>query len=156
MAGTGFLIDTQLLVLLVAGLTSTALIGQHKRLKAYSPEDFNELVKLLGRPQRLLLTPHVLAETSNLLRQIDEPARGGLMASLAELVRMNEERTIASRDVVSGSDSAAPGAFGRLGLTDAALLALCGHDLTLLTADAELWAEAKKAGLKVTNFAHRR
>ena len=148
MAATVYSIDTQLLVLLIAGMTSVALIGRHKRLRAYSPEDFNSLCTLLGNPPRLLLTPHTLTETSNLLRQTDEPVRSKLLRSLAGLVRTLDERTITSRLVIMQP------AFARLGLTDAALLAMSCRNSTLLTVDFDLWGAAIKARLPVINFSH--
>ena len=41
-------IDANLLVLLVVGLTDRALIAKHKRTKTFEPEDFDLLTRLLA------------------------------------------------------------------------------------------------------------
>ena len=150
MAATVYVIDTQLLVLLVVGYTSRDQIGRHKRSKEYSVEDFDSLIRLLGNKPRLLVTPHVLAETSNLLRQTAEPLCSNLLETLGELIQQLDERVVAARVATRREE------FLGLGLTDAALLAVTEKPAKLLTADLKLSVAAKKAGLIVINFAHHR
>lgn len=65
-------LDTNLLMLLVAGLTNPAFIAKHKRTKTFSTDDFKLLQGILRKYQKLLLTSHVLSEASNLLAQADQ------------------------------------------------------------------------------------
>jgi hypothetical protein len=62
-------IDSNLLLLLIVGSTSRAYITKHQRLKAYTAEDFDKLASVIGCYDKIVLLPHTLTETSNLLRQ---------------------------------------------------------------------------------------
>jgi len=145
-----YLIDANLLLLLVVGTASVELITKHKRNRTYSADDFRSLKKLLGDSPQLMVTPHVLTETSNLLCQIDEPARTLLLATLRLLIGELDERFVAAREASERRE------FLALGLTDAALLIVMGESAQLLTADLDLWAAALKAHLPAINFAHYR
>ena len=83
------LLDTNLLVLLVVGLESRRFIAQHKRLTAYSSEDFDLLIDLLGRfgPAGWATTPSVLAEASNLICYTREIRRHKLMEREVDPIR---------------------------------------------------------------------
>jgi len=63
----GVLLDTNLFILLIVGLVGSKHIATHKKLDSYSEEDFKLLVSILDTCRHLVVTPHVLAETSNLV-----------------------------------------------------------------------------------------
>ena len=75
MPPSGFFLDANLFVLLVVGSVGRDLIEKHRRLRAYSAEDYEILIDLLDRVERVLVTPNTLTETSNLLAQHREPER---------------------------------------------------------------------------------
>lgn len=75
----GILIDTNVLLLYLFGKFLPAAVGQ-KRLSRYSLEDADLILQFVGRFVYILTTQHVLAETSNLARQI---VGGGLRDLLA-------------------------------------------------------------------------
>ena len=85
------IIDTNLLVLLVVGLTRLSLIERHKRTKQYVAADFELLVRCISNSSRIVVTPHTLAETSNLAGNIDGVARREVMSTLARIVQDAEE-----------------------------------------------------------------
>ena len=82
------------------------------------------------------VTPNTLTECSNLSRQIGGHARRSISLALGELIRNARERHVGSIEVCEGED------FARLGLADAVLLALMNQNMTLLTADLDLYAAA--------------
>lgn len=88
------LIDTNLLVLLVVGLTSERSIATHKRTQAYDIESFALLKRVIGAFPTTIVTAHILTETSNLIRQCREPDRSKLGRMLATLAGEAEERTV--------------------------------------------------------------
>lgn len=94
--------------------------------------------------------PHILAETSNLVRQCYGPVRQQLSAQLAVVIEELVEDHIAARLVTSSAH------FSRLGLTDAAMLALSMKEMTLLTDDLDLYIAGATAGLDCLNFTHLR
>lgn len=68
-----FVLDANLLVLLVVGLASPEHIAIHKRLGEYSKVDFDLLTQLLADASRIVVTPNTLTEAVNLSAHIDEP-----------------------------------------------------------------------------------
>jgi hypothetical protein len=69
------LVDTAPFVLLVVGTIDVRLIRKHKNTANYDENDFLALVELLSLAQRHLVTPQIVTETSNLIRQMAEPNR---------------------------------------------------------------------------------
>jgi hypothetical protein len=77
------LLDTNLLVLLIVGSTSEAHVAKHKRTRSYDVQSFRLLRDTLRwNFTALVTTPHVLAETSALVRQCAEPLRSDLTETL--------------------------------------------------------------------------
>ena len=151
MPPAGYFIDANLLVLLVVGNESRDLIGRHKRLQEYTADDYDLLVEIAARADRLYVTPNVLTETSNLLGYHQEPQRSRLYEQLRWLIEESEE--IVVRSAVAASN----GAYPRLGLTDAALLEVATADTPLITTDVILYiAAAEKDPAAVLNFNHHR
>ena len=151
MAPVGLFIDANLLVLLVVGSAGRDLIAKHRRLKAYTTEDYDILVDRLGRVDQVYVTPNTLTETSNLLAQHADPERTRFFDKLHILIQESEEIVVASAQASSNS------AFGRLGLTDAALLEIVTAEAPLLTVDLDLYLAALAKGEDVAvNFTHLR
>lgn len=62
------LVDTNLTLLLVVGLTDREYIARHKRLAAYRVADFEALGATLRASSEMVFCPNVWTETSNLAR----------------------------------------------------------------------------------------
>lgn len=147
----GYFLDANLFVLLVVGSESRELISKHRRLRDYSPEDYDILIELLENADRLFLTPNTLTEASNLLSQHGEPERSLLMRRLQFLIHESREVVVASADASSNVK------FEELGLTDAALLEVITADIPLLTVDLGLYLAAFESGdERAFNFNHYR
>ena len=151
MPPSGFFLDANLFVLLVVGSVGRDLIEKHRRLRAYSTEDYEILIDLLDRVERVFVTPNTLTETSNLLAQHAEPERSRFFDRLRFIIQESEEIVVAS--AVASSNSA----FNRLGLTDAALLEAVTPETPLVTVDLDLYLAANASGQEVAlNFTHLR
>ena len=97
----------------------------------------------------LMATPHILAETSNLLAQTSEPDRGDLLGSFGAFL----QDLLVFQEIQNPSRFAVEtGEFVRLGLTDAALLVEQGADFTLITADRRLFGACGPSGRKALYF----
>ena len=144
------ILDSNLLVLLVVGKTSPGLIEKHKRLRAYSKSDFNLLVDFIKPMSGVTVTPNILTEASNLLRQIAEPARTQIVATFRDFIRAADECYLESVQAVDQSE------FIRLGLTDAVILTKIHRHQVLLTADLDLYRAALRRGETAVNFNHLR
>ena len=147
---TGYFVDSALLTLLAVGNEDRELIAKHRRLQGYAPEDYDALTALVSRTDsgKIFATPNTLTETSNLLGQHGEPERSRLFARLRLMIAESVEIVVASADASSNES------FGRLGLTDAALLEVASSQTPLLTSDARLYLEAMKGarGVVAVNF----
>ncbi len=148
MPANAVVIDTNLLVLLIVGIASPSYIARHKRLQAYTRQDFLLLTDFLSRARRVVVTPNTVTETSNLARQIAEPARSHIHRVLHAFLQTSEEVYVASKTAANHAS------FVRLGVADAALLDMIGEDHMLLTADLDLYLEALGAGRETVNFNH--
>jgi|SRR3954452_22944379 hypothetical protein len=144
------LLDSNLLVLLIAGNTDRGYVGRHRRLRAYNESDFDLLVEFIAPMSAIIVTPNVLTETSNLLRQIAEPARIQIAQTFRAFVALAQERYVESATAVEEPD------FPMLWLTDAAILHELSDALVLLTADLDLYLAAIRQGHSAVNFNHLR
>ena len=146
---TQIYIDANLLVLLVVGATGKDLIAKHRRLRTFEIADYERLVRLINETDRVLVTPNILTEASNLLAQHAEPERSRFYDMLRILISQAEEKIVASKVAADNS------AFNRLGLTDAALLEIVSRANPLITVDLDLYlAASAKESEAAFNFRH--
>ena len=142
-------LDTNLLLLLIVGVTDRELIAKHRRLRAFDQDDYETLVRLLNQIDQILVTPNTLTEASNLLAQHGEPERSRLFDVLRTLIEENEEIVVTSKTASRNNE------FTRLGLTDAALLEVVSNSNPLITVDLDLYLAAiRKEGQSAFNFRH--
>ncbi len=145
------IIDSNLLALLVVGSASRAYISIHKRVMSFTESDYDLLTTMIGNASKVLVTPHALAETSNLIGYINkEPARTHIFQAMAAIAGELEEKYNHSRVSMERSE------FINLGLTDCSMMDLSDKSTVLLTTDLDLWAAATKAGYIAQNFNHLR
>lgn len=150
----GILVDTNVLLLYLFGLYQPDAIGR-KRLERYTLGDAELIVHFIGRFEHVLTTQHVLAETSNLARQIISGTRQReLLRQLHPLFCLPGQHAFKSRNVSGTSVDAE--LFARLGLTDASLASLVAADTLLLTDDLDLYVAAVSNGGDAINFTHMR
>ncbi|USX26353.1 hypothetical protein NHH73_27970 [Oxalobacteraceae bacterium OTU3CINTB1] len=150
----GILIDTNVLLLYLFGKLLPSAIGQ-KRLSKYGIEDADLISQFVGRFGQILTTQHVLAETSNLARQI---VGGGFRHEMSQrlhpLFCLETPGSLKSCHVDGPAISA--DLFARLGLTDAGLTTLVQTNTLLLTDDLDLYISAVSTGGDAINFTHMR
>ncbi len=152
MNGLAVAVDSNLLLLLVVGMTSRDYVEKHKRLKEFTIEDFDLLQEQLSVATEIVVTPNTLTETSNLIDHIADPARAKIYETLRTLVQSPgaAERYISSAAAVEYPE------LPRLGLTDCVLLDACSTGTPLLTVDLRLYLAAIGRGDKALNFNHLR
>jgi hypothetical protein len=111
-------------------------------------QDYDALLDLLADVDRVDVTPHILAETSNLASYIAEPAKSAIRAVLTEVTQTANEIFIPGKQITRHT------AYRQLGLVDAAIVMSASPDCTLLTADLDLYVAAVSAGIDCVNFNH--
>ncbi len=144
------LVDSNLLFILVVGQTSRDHVGRARRTEQYSVEDFDLLQSALAEFDEILVTPHVLAETSNLLGYLAEPLLSKSRSTLGIMLQRWSESFAPCVELIN-----AP-IYLRLGVTDSALFSAASATATLLTDDFPLYLAASTAGRDAINFTHLR
>ena len=144
------LVDSNLLFVLIVGSTGRNHVGRARRTEQYSPEDFDLLQSALAEYYEVMVTPHVLAETSNLLGYLSEPLLSTARSTLRYMLANWSERCAPSIEVVDAPT------YLRLGVTDSALFLAASATTALFTDDFPLYLAASKAGRPAVNFTHLR
>jgi len=142
------LLDANLSILIVVGLTNVSYISKHKRLSAYDEVDFKIVSNLIAASSGVIFTPNVLTETSNMVRYVGDPVRTEISKRLADVVARSQEIYVDSAQAVRRSE------YIRLGITDAVLLTLAEQGGVLLTDDFDLYRAAVGSGLTAVNYSH--
>ncbi len=142
------LVDANLLVLLLVGRINERRIVEFKRTQNFMIEDFDLLERLVKWFGKLTATPHVLSQVSDLT---DLPGREG-----SEIRRLL--RTIVEQDIEETYDPSrmlvTNVLFESLGLTDAAIAAICARGILVLTADVKLQLALQRLHADALNFNH--
>jgi hypothetical protein len=142
---TALALVTNILLLWIVGAATGRVLG--KRLRSYSEVDLPILQTCIEGHHRLIVTPNVWTEVSNIWDfGIDGLARRTIQQTLSDAIQSSLEIAKASREAAADPD------FDRLGLTDCAWLAVLDRDTTLLTDDVALCDTALSRGLKAVNF----
>ena len=145
---TAIILDANVLLLVVVGLTNPDYISKHKRLQAFDKFDFDTVAEMIAASAGVVFNPNVLSETSNLARYTADPIKTQLANTLKVLISNTGERTIDSKIAVNREE------YLRLGLTDSVLLELARSGATLLTVDLDLYLAASRSGLAAINYNH--
>jgi hypothetical protein len=130
------IIDTNLLSLLVVGAASRDYIALHKRLQSdFSLTEYELLVELIALFSDIILLPHIVAETSSLIRQIPSPMRSRIQEKFRTLIETTIEFPIPSARGAEREE------HQELGITDAVILhclSMSDIEPTLMTIDRDL------------------
>jgi len=146
---SGILVDTNLLLLYLAGRTNRNRISKFKRTQAYTIEDFDLLDRFMAEFKTLITTPHILTELNN-LGDLHGQERKVFRSWFVRTIEECHEHYDESRLVVNER------CFRRLGLTDAAIAALARHNYLFLTDDFDLYSTLVERGVDAINLSHLR
>lgn len=141
-------LDANLLLLLVVGTLSSDWIISHKRLKQYDVAAYDLLMANIAGADKILTTPNVLTEVSNMLDfGVFEPRRSELWQGFAEFIISAACEVYHPSSTASGDVD-----FGRLGLSDCAWLGCMDAETVLFTDDLPLFLTATSRGLASVHF----
>jgi rRNA-processing protein FCF1 len=150
-ASNGLILDSNLLVLLGVGLFDTKLISRHRRTSTYDIDDFQRLRNFKTQFHRIVVTPHILAELSNLTLGRAGAGIDQLPISIVETIKTAHEIHV-EKDVLVAKANVA-----RFGFTDAGIIELAvSQQLLVLTDDLPLANLLEKSRAPVINFNHLR
>ena len=123
------IIDANLLLVLVVGLNDPRLLGRKKHVAEYCKEDFDVLCGVLNDFDRLLVTPNIITECSNLICGKD--GHGANSSEATILAELLDE-----------------------GVGDCSLLHLVDAQHAVVTADGALARAAQSINHASVNFNH--
>ena len=144
----GIVVDTNILLLYFIGALDRDLIPKFKRTRQFTVEDHTILIRILDFFDKVVTTPNILTEVSNLSGQLGEPVRSEYFRKFSSDITLLEEEYVASQDVADRQE------FVRFGLTDAGLIHLTRGKYLVLTDDFRLSQYLQSAGVDVINFNH--
>jgi rRNA-processing protein FCF1 len=145
----GVVIDANLLLLFFLGSYDRKQILTNPRLATFTPEDFDLLIRLLEHFQRIVTTPNILTEVSNLSNAIPENRRTAYFASFAARLALLEEQHVVSSTALTNR-------WAKFGLTDAVIAAIAKDRYLVLTGDFRLSQSLQSDGIETLNFNHLR
>ena len=128
-ASHGLLVDTNVLLMYLVGSYDPGYIGLFKRTQQYSTEDFQIVRGLAHRFRRLVTTPHILSELTNLSRGVHEPRLSKYFRCLIGVLRRAHEVHV-HKDVLL-SHARLP----RFGFTDLSILEAAKRSKYLVLTD---------------------
>jgi rRNA-processing protein FCF1 len=148
---SGLIIDTNILILYFVGSLNRRQVIKHKRTRQYLPEDFDLLSNFLAIFQnRIVTTPNILTEVSNLLGSCTTQEQKRLWDIFATRISILEEKYLPSQNLCQTRT------FAKFGLTDSVIIELVKEKYLILTDDALLFQYLEKNGIDVINFTHLR
>ena len=146
-ASHGLVLDSNLLVFFCVGRFDPRLIARHRRTKAYDEDDFRRLRYFCSHFHRVVVTPHILAELSNLTLGRSGAAIDQLPISIVETIKTAHEIHVENDVLVTKANIA------RFGFTDAGIIELSiSQQLLVLTDDLPLANMLEKSRAPVVNF----
>lgn len=146
----GVLVDTNLLLLYVVGAYSPQWIARFKHTSAFTEDDFELLVRLLGQFQTVATTPHVLTEVSNFLGHLPRDPRLDCMELFRRLIPELDETHRASEELCEHPY------FRQFRLTDTGIAEVAKTSYLVVTNDFELYHAVANDEQAVINFNHLR
>jgi len=146
----GVVIDANLLLLYFVGSHDPGLISRYKRTRVYSEDDYYLLKELIDYFDRIITTPNILTEVSNLSGQLGEPIRQPYFDTFKQKVSILDETYCAATEACRCTH------FNRVGLTDAVIMQISEGQYLVITDDFPLAGILGSMNMDVINFNHLR
>ena len=141
----GLLVDANLLLLYFLGSHDRKQISSNKRLATFSVEDFDLIVRVLKLFSRLVTTPNILTEVSNLSNAIAASERAAYFDRMSTMLTLLKEEYVPSTKALLNR-------WARFGLTDAAIAEIAKNQYLVLTDDLRLSYALQNDGIATINF----
>jgi hypothetical protein len=149
--GKAVLLDSNLLLVFLAGSLGVGIFKTFKRISGYNFDDYELLVRLLRSFSILLTTPHILTEVSNLANSLSGSYKLDWNINFAALMRSEKTRIGVREKWTSAAELSKRREFLPFGIADTALSQLASEAL-LVTEDYRLSGFLNRQGISVLNF----
>jgi len=144
----GIIVDTGPLILLLAGYYNYDSIGKSKLTAEFIKRDFDILTSFLSKFRKIIVTPHVLAEVSNLINtRVHKSDFADFIEKIIENLSDFKEVYVQKDEIISREE------LKKVGITDTGILLACERDNNLiLTKDFRFKGLCISKGLPVIHF----
>lgn len=147
------ILDTNLLILVLVGLFDINSIGTFKRTNKYSERDYNNLIDIVKQFPKLVITPHIFAEISNLcFSNRDKNKDNQLYKFINHIVKVLfefKELTVHKNQLMILAY------FPRIGVTDSGIIEIAKRNkYNVITEDASIYLILNTLGVPVLNINH--
>jgi hypothetical protein len=143
----GVIIDTNLLLLLIVGYYDKEFISQHRRLSKYDVKDFEWLVSFIRHFNKIIITPHILTELSNLSFTMSEPKLNEYLKILIDILRDFNEESLNLKKILNLD------LLLKLGVTDSAYIEIAKEKKYLvITDDFDSFVNMVKIKIDAINY----
>ena len=130
----------------MVGTYDKELITKFKRVKRYSPTDFDLLVQFLVK-RRVFVTPGVITEVTNMAMELKSNGFRELIESNMESLKRMGECHIKKDVILEAAE------FKKVGFTDTSIIiAAKENDGEVLTADHPMSSRCRTMGIPVTHI----
>ena len=146
--GGAVLVDSNLLLLFFIGEFQRDLIAKFKRLNTFTPEDYDTLAIVLKQFGKIVTTPNIVTEVSNLSGALQGNTRAAYYNSFALRLAVLNEKYVQSTEAVSTP------VFRALGITASGISLIAKQGLLVLTDDFTLYQYMSGSGIDALNFNH--
>ncbi len=144
----GVLVDTNLLVGFLVGRYNPSHLTNCRATKAFAPDDFLLLTRFLSHFDKLITTPHILTEVSNLAGKLPDDLIAGFRTTFGQEIKSLSEQPMSAQSIVDDSE------FPKFGLTDTAIRMIAPGKYLVLTDELPLYQLLSKRKVDVINFNH--
>lgn len=143
----GIIIDTKPLLFYLAGSCDFESIGKAPLTEEYTKEDFELLNNFILNFKKIVITPQILAEVSNIINtKIPKSNFVEFINKIVNILLKSEEVYINKNDILKRKEL-------KFGVTDAITLTVCERsDQIILTKDLPFANLCSSNGLPVINF----
>lgn len=144
----GLLLDSNLLLLYFIGLYDYNKISTFKRTTKYTIEDFDIISHIINFFDRVITTPHIVTEISNLSGQLSGKIKSCYFEIFAKQIKLLEENSKPSKDLCDSE------CFRKFGLTDSGIVEISRNTYLVMTDDLPLSGYLQSQRIDVINFNH--
>ncbi|MDP8240607.1 MAG: PIN domain-containing protein [Candidatus Hatepunaea meridiana] len=144
----GILIDSNLLLLYFIGKYSPDRITKFKRTSIFTIDDFDIIESVFQYFNKIVTTPNILTEVSNLSGQLPEGIRKDCFKEFRKIITTLNEEYYASQDISSEKQ------FLYFGLTDTGIIKAAKGKYLVFTEDMRLYNALLNLKIDVVNINH--
>jgi hypothetical protein len=145
----GIIIDTNLLLLLIVGQYDKNFIPQHRRLEKYEIIDFEWLINFIKHFKKIIITPHILTELSNLSFTMSEPKLSDYIKRFVFILKSFTEENLSLSNILSLD------LLPELGVTDSAFIDIAKNkNYLVITDDLNAYVNMEKQKIDAINYTY--